>query len=1857
MGSKEAYESIEGIAIIGMAGRFPGAKNLEGFWQNLRDGVESISAFTDEELTSAGIDPTVLSDPHYVRAGAVLEDIEFFDASFFGFNPREAETTDPQHRLFLECAWEALESAGYDSQRCESRVSVYAGAGFNNYLSFDLNRDQIGSASCYQTLIGNDKDFLTTRTSYKLNLKGPSLTVQTACSTSLVAISLACQSLLNYQCDMALAGGVSIRVPQKAGYWFQDEGVLSPDGHCYAFDARAKGTVLGNGVGVVVLKRLAEAIADGDCIHAVIKGSAINNDGCEKVGYTAPSVNGQAEVIAEALALAGIEAETVSYIEAHGTGTALGDPIEIAALTQAFSLHTQEKGFCAVGSVKTNVGHLDTAAGVTSLIKTVLSLKHKLIPPSLHFERPNPQIGFANSPFYVNYTLAEWKTNGPPRRAGVSSFGIGGTNAHVVLEEAPAVEISSPSRPWQLLVLSAKTSLALEAATENLVDHLQQHPDQNLANVAYTLQVGRRVFDHRRTVVCQDMQGAIAALQDPKRVLTSLRETGDPISERPTAFLLTGLGSHYINMGRELYQVEPTFREQVDCCCTFLKPLLGLDLRDVLYPSKNQADKSFPAQNPAKSTPLSGLDLRQMLGRDEKTDEATEKLNQTCLTQPAIFVIEYALAQLWQSWGIRPQAMLGYSIGEYVAACLAGVLSLEDTLTLVAKRAQMIQGLPGGGMLAVSLPEEEVRPFLSNDLSLSAINGASLCVLAGPIDAVDELAQHLTEGGVACRRLQTSHAFHTQMMEPIAASFTNLVKTVSLQPPKIPYMSNVTGTWITATQATDPSYWAKHLCQPVRFAAGVSQLCQKQNPMLLEIGPGQTLSSLALQCLEREGVVDKVVLPSLRHSYDQQSDLEFLLNTLGQLWLSGVQIDWAGFYAHEYRQRIPLPTYPFERQRYWIEPQRNTCDTDSNRGSLEQSQKLNFSDWFHIPSWRRTVSATAFKSVKPVEQKHCWLVFLDTCGVGSQIVEQLKYEKQDVISVRAAEQLDRLSEWEYTINPRARSDYDALLKSIRAWDKIPHRIIHAWNITANDDGQSKLGWIEKSQELSFYSLLFLAQALGELDMANSLHIDVLSNNMQALLDEDELDPEKATLLGPCKVVPQEYSNITCRSIDLTLPHAGTRQWQQLIDQLIAELLAGSSDTVIAYRGNHRWVQCFESLPVREENLGTPRLRRGGVYLITGGLGGIGLAIAEYLAKAVQAKLVLIGRSGLPPKAEWQQWLSNHDEQNVLSKRIKQVQTMEEFGAAILVIKADVANLKQMQTAINQVCDRFDEIHGVIHAAGVPGAGLIQLKDPEMAARVLEPKVKGTLVLEAVLKDMRLDFLVLFSSMTSIYGGLGQVDYCAANAFLDAFAHYNASRRQVLTVSIDWDWWKWDSWQDSLLSFAPKMQAWFKQMREGYGIAFQEGVDALGHVLSSQLTQVMVSTRNLRDVIQEHESFTVSSLLGGSEKFRPELTDSQRTLKTTYVPPSSEIERRVANLYQELLGIEQVGVHDNFFDLGGHSLIGTQLISQLRRDLQIELPLRSLFEAPTVAALSLSIEDLLIGQLEAIAEEEAKELVSDGSNQEQALGPVSPRRYKLPNSLEIAHQSKAETDYFYEDIFENQVYLKHGIKLSDRACIFDVGANIGLFTLFVNQKCRSPTIYAFEPAPPLFEILRLNTNLHQVNAKLFNCGLSGEPKTATFTFYPNSSGMSSFYADPAAEKAILKTIMLNQLQRGMAGMEQVMEYSDELLEERFKGKRFACQLRTLSDVISENNIERIDLLKIDVQKSELDVIKGIKENDWPKIKQIVIEVHDMQGRLGQIKDLLRMRNYNVISEQENLYESSTIYNVYAVRSIPDMRSEI
>jgi amino acid adenylation domain-containing protein len=880
---------LEEIAIVGMAGRFPGARNVSELWRNLCAGVESIRSLSDEEMLADYVSPADLAQPGVVKAGGILDDIDCFDAEFFGISKREAEIMDPQHRFFLECAWEALESAGHLPSRYRGSIGVFAGAGANTYLLSNLitRADVIEQLGRFPILLASDKDYLSTRVSYKLNLTGPSFTIQTACSTSLVATHVACQSLLNGECDLALAGGVSISVPQHAPYFYQEGGILSPDGHCRAFDADARGTVPGNGAGIVVLKRLSDARVDRDHVIAVIKGSAINNDGSSKVGFTAPGLHGQTRVLREALAVAGVDPESIGYIECHGTGTPLGDPNELEALAAAYGGDGAERS-CAIGSVKTNLGHLDAAAGVTGLIKAALAVEHGIVVPSLHFSRPNPHFDFERSPFHVSSKVTAWPQKNGPRRAAVSSFGIGGTNAHVILEQAPTPARSERHRAVQLIPVSARTPKALARSLERVADAIEGEASLVLADVAYTLQTGRAAFACRRFVVSSNREEAAAALRQAASEPGIAGRTPDARPE--IAFMFPGQGSQYVQMGTDLYSDAPVFQKEIDVCADLLRAHLGgEDIRRLLWPT----------------------------GAAE-TSRARNLLDQTQYTQPALFATEYALARLWMSWGIVPQVLTGHSVGEYVGACLAGIFTLDDALALIAARGRLIQSLPAGSMLAVLMSEDKLRAELRDGVTIAAVNGPEQCVVAGRTDAIAAFEAALVTQGITCRSLPTSHAFHSPLMDPILAAFRAELGRVTLRSPTIRCLSNVTGTWLTADEAVDPGYWVRHLRETVRFGDGLATLCDGAERAFVEVGPGRALSRL-LQRASENGASPAIVA-SLRDAGDAQSDMTALMSALGRLWTAGVTVDWDQVHFPYQPHRAALPTYPFERRRHWIEP-------------------------------------------------------------------------------------------------------------------------------------------------------------------------------------------------------------------------------------------------------------------------------------------------------------------------------------------------------------------------------------------------------------------------------------------------------------------------------------------------------------------------------------------------------------------------------------------------------------------------------------------------------------------------------------------------------------------------------------------------------------------------------------------------------------------------------------------------------------------------------------------------------------------------------------------------------------------------
>ncbi|HSK77095.1 MAG TPA: beta-ketoacyl synthase N-terminal-like domain-containing protein [Thermoanaerobaculia bacterium] len=1555
--SEETLDSLQGIAIVGLSGRFPGAPDLETFWDNLRNGVEAISFFTEEELREAGVDPALLADPRYVKAKGILPGCEMFDPAFFGFTPREAELLDPQHRVFLECAWEALENAGYDGERFPGRIAVFGGAGSNAYLLYNLlpNEELLERVGILQAVLMNEGDFLTTRVSYKLNLKGPSVLVQTACSTALVAVHTACQSLLSGESDMALAGGVSIDVPQKGGYLYQESSVASPDGHCRAFDERAAGTVNGSGAGVVVLKRLADAVADGDVVHAVIRGSAINNDGSAKVGFTAPSVEGQSEVIAESLLMAGVDAGSIGYIEAHGSGTSLGDPIEIAALTQAFRAGTDRTGFCALGSVKTNLGHCNAAAGAAGLLKTVLSLEHGEIPPSLHYEKPNPQIDFAGSPFFVNTSLRPWPEGEGRRRAGVSSFGLGGTNAHVVLEEAPPREAGEPSRrPVHLLPVSARTASALETAAANLAARLTADPGLDLADVAFTLGVGRRAFEHRRAVLARTAAEAAEALVDPARSFSGVRQG---TAARPVVFLFPGLGDQYVDMARELYDAEPVFREQVDLCADLLTPHLGLDLREVIFSGEGSGEGA--AARPAG--PAGGADLRAMLRRDAAPqDPAAARLARTDMAQPAHFVVEHALARLLMSWGIVPEAMIGYSIGEYVAACLAGVLSLEDALALVARRARMIEELPAGAMLAVPLPEEEVRPLLTGGLSVSATNGPHFCVVGGTPEEVDALAGLLTGRGVATIRLQTTHAFHSAMMEPAVAAFTEIARRVEMNPPSIPYLSNVTGTWVTPDDLADPGYWARHMHQTVRFAEGVAELLESPDRLFVEVGPGGTLGTLVKQ--HPDAPAGLVTVSALRSAAEGRSDLEHLLAAVGRLWTSGAQVDWTGLWAGERRLRVELPTYPFERQRCWVDPPRGASVSRAARalsgGGKEGRAPLE--DWLWVPVWKEAPAVR-----RSVKASGSWLLVLDREGLGERLAERLRTEGAEVATVAPGEGL-----------------------GLPESGEVPSRIVHLASLSREELP------FESALESGLAGLVLLEKELQGKG-SSPVRIGVFGNRLQEVLDGDAVEPVKAALLGAVKVIHQEATRLTCGAIDIVLPPPGSLAEERLIGQILAEMET-EPKPVVAYRGRQRFVRSFERVRIEAGDPAVSPLSEGGVYVVTDGIHGVGPAVAEHLVHALGARVALAVPPDFPTREQWEGWPQVPAGHDPIGGTVLRLLALERAGELdrVLLVREDVASAGGMRSLLAHCRERFGKPEGVFYTGGSFMGGLLQLKTGETLAASLGPLARGA---EGLLAALPGDgegpaFVALCASTLTVTGGMGQLDSAATGSYLDALAQRQAAAGGVPTVAIHWDPYQWDRWLAGGVGggmIAGLQSEQLQQDLEAHGIPSPESAEALRRLLASGLSRGIVSHEDLETLIAETDAFTTDVFLAEMEKARRSEAPHQRTgLSNPYVPPRDELEEKVAVLWQELFGIEAIGVEDNFLELGGHSLLAIQMMTQVRTLFGVELPVTALFEAPTIAELA-----AVIAREQAGGEEDPEELEKllasiEGLSPEEALAKMA-----------------------------------------------------------------------------------------------------------------------------------------------------------------------------------------------------------------------------------------------------------------------------
>ncbi len=1512
-GSHSVTESQDlAIAVVGMAGRFPDAPDLDRFWRNLRAGVESIHQFDEATLDQLGIPDEVRNHPRFVAAGTILDEAEMFDASFFGFTPRQAEHIDPQHRIFLETAWQALEDSGNDPWSTTDPIGVFAGANPADYARLMAQPDPADAAGSFEALIGTFGDTLATRVAHRLNLTGPAMTVQTACSTSLVAVHLAVESLLSFQCSLAIAGGVSLNLRQLGGYFYQEGMILSPDGHCRAFDAKANGTVLGQGCGAVVLKRLSDAVEDGDTIRAVIRGSAVNNDGADKIGFTAPSETGQAGVIAAAQAVAGVDAGSIGYVEAHGTGTALGDPIEIAALTRAFRMTTRAAGFCHVGSVKANIGHLDAAAGIAGLIKTILVLEIGEIPPTIHFVEPNPNIDFEGSPFVVNSEVVSWQPGDAPRRAGVSSFGIGGTNAHIVLEEAPSQPRPDPSPSWQLLPVSARTEAALAELSGALAEHLAEDSAPALVDAAHTLQLGRRSTEYRRIVVATTATGAATTLASP--AATGAASSGPVETEPEVVFMFSGQGAQYGSMAGGVYDAHPIFRSEVDECAAVLEPLMGTDIRQVILGGEGVGD-----------------------------------LDDTEFTQPALYVIEHALARLLTSWGIEPVAVVGHSIGEYVAATMAGILDRDDALRLVAERGRMMQALPAGAMLAVMAGEAEVHPFLSGEIALAAVNSTSLCAVSGSQAAIDAVRDRLTAAGIDTQPLVTSHAFHSPMMEPIVDDFRRVVSTVPLSEPTRPILSNLTGTWMTPAEATDPDYWARHLRNPVRFADNLAELLGTPDRVLLEVGPGRTLATLARQHAGWTGSHATTTL--LRHPQEQKDDMASLLEGVGRLWLAGFEPDWSAVSAGG--RRVPLPTYPFQRSRHWAAPVYSSLavahrQTGEDVGDLPRMQQEP-DDWFYLPSWTRT--APPVTTAVPTEPTS-WLIFSDSGEFAEAVVSRLRRRGDRVSTVEMGADFTA-GESRFTLNPREESQYDALMEELASRRALGERVLHLWTATP-DAVTGGLDSLDSSQERGLHSVLNLARALGRKAAMKPVRIDVVSTGLHDVTGRERIRPENATLLGATKVIPLEYSNMTCTSIDVDESSLGS---PDALDGLVAELDSPVTADVVALRGRHRWLPGVERMLMPPAGRPPAILKPHGTYLVLGGLGGVGLSIARALAEHMPCNLVLVSRSRLVDRSEWAGRLAAASAEDEIGWQIRQLMAMEAAGSEVLLANADIAAPSALGEVVGEALSRYGRIDGVVHAAGVvDDAGAIHNRSRAELESVVSSKVRGTLAVAELVANLDPDFFVLCSSVaTRLYHNrFGQVGYVAANSFLEAFAE-SQTTSPTFTTTISWD-----DWQDVGMTARTA-----REFAETYGDSAvfvdpidsftpAQGVEIFERVLASGQPRVLISTRDLEKRIEldvDATSAFLASAIGGESGNAP------AELSADYPGARTRTESTVAHIWSSLLGVDAIGMEDDYFQLGGDSLRAAQVVDRMRDAFGLDLPINILFEAPTIAGLAGLIDSM------------------------------------------------------------------------------------------------------------------------------------------------------------------------------------------------------------------------------------------------------------------------------------------------------------
>ncbi|MGO4879184.1 amino acid adenylation domain-containing protein [Pedobacter psychrotolerans] len=1474
---KNQYSGLE-IAIIGMSGVFPGAENIQTLWNNLAEGKDSISKFSEEEIEDES--SSIVSHPNYVKANAYISNKDCFDADFFGYTPDEAGLMNPQMRVFHECVWNAIEDAGYDVSILDLKVGLFAGAGSNiNWGVYSHLKNVAGLVNSFTASQLSDSTFMCSRISYLLNLQGPSIYINTACSTSLVAIQRACLSLLMRECSMAVAGGVSINNYSKKGYLYQEGMISSPDGYCRAFDKNAGGTVIGEGVGTVVLKRLADAIKDGDCIHAVIKGSAVNNDGNEKMSYTAPGVDGQYKTILKAINMAKVDSSSISYVEAHGTGTILGDPIEVEALNLAFG--KSDVAYCALGSVKTNIGHLDAAAGVAGLIKTVLSLKHRQLPPSLHYSVANPKIDFDQSPFYVNTELRDWNHAGYPLRAGVSSFGIGGTNAHMILEEAPAEEPGSPGRESFLLPVSAKTSSALAGNLSRLKTYLEKHPDLLLADVAYTLQVGRSSFGFRKSVVCRNLEEALAGLSSG--VASGFSQLGEKWKPR-IVFMFSGQGSQYVNMCRELYEQESVFREAADNCFAIVHAQSGKDLRSVIFP-------------------------------DQEESSLAKLLDQTEYTQPALFVIEYALVQLLKQWGIQPDLMIGHSIGEYVAACLSGLFSLEDTLSLVIKRGELMQKVAAGAMLSISISSGSLMLLLKSrpGLSLAAVNSSELCVVSGGMDVIDSFRQELETLGYRSRLLRTSHAFHSHMMDTVLDEFGVAAGAVKYHTLTEPFISNLTGRVVNDQEVGHPGYWVRHLRETVNFSMGIEGILADKDCVLVEVGPGKSLGMLVRSNNMHNADRHKVV--SLSDNMGSgRSSLGHLLEGMGRLWEWGLCVDWQGYYSGEKRKRVSLPGYAFDKHRYPVHVNSFKMISEMMHEKKVEKHKQ-ITEWLYRPGWKLSLP----KEDRAAWEKHTVLILADDQGVCEELAAIYKRDGHEVILVYSGADYKEYDGFRFELRSASSGDYVKLVQSLNEGGLFPARLIHGWGIgTVGSDNT------EMSSDY-FYSLVEMWKALQGYHKVSVKELVLITDGLHEVLDP--LDGAALKSLSPTllKVLSQESPGLKSSHIDFNMKDRG----ESLLTSLYAETQGIESGKVVSLRHGRRWEQFYDRVPLAR---GPEEVfKAGAVYLITGGLGGLGAGLGLELLQKRNCRIVLVGRTVLPDRESWPSILSESGASGIAEK-LTRLEELEQKGD-VLYLPCDICDLNAFEAVVRQVEDGFGPISGVIHAAGIIGGSSINAASDLVGSdyeQQFGPKIKGVQVLAKVFRDKSLDFCLLTSSLSAVLGGIGFGAYGPANAFMDYYVNVGQSKGELknwLSVNLDGI----DLEND-----------------QGLSISRSELLDTLEAAWRTGLHQVVVSTTPLNERMEKW--VYDCHLKETTEKSITTIPKGQKLSIYSKLSPINQIEIKLINIWETFFGKTGVTIKDNFFEIGGDSLKALTVIGRIHQEFNINLSVKTFFNYPTISEL-------------------------------------------------------------------------------------------------------------------------------------------------------------------------------------------------------------------------------------------------------------------------------------------------------------------